>query len=59
MGELWLELNLVGTNKYWKKYFKDDYTMDEFIRKCKYTNTIAIIDDSRNYLYNDYNLNNN
>lgn len=52
--ELWLLLEVVGTNKKWKKYFECEYDMDKFIRKLKYSYKVVILDDSRKYYFPDY-----
>ena len=54
MNELYLTLEIVGTNKIWNKYFNTAIEMDLFIQKIKRYKKIEIIDDSRNYYFEDY-----
>lgn len=54
MSELYLTLEVVGTNKIWNKYFKTAIEMDLFIKKIKNSKRIAVIDDSRNYYFEYY-----
>lgn len=54
MNELYLTLEIVGTNKIWNKYFNTAIEMDLFIKKIKNSKRIAIIDDSRNYYFEYY-----
>ena len=54
MNELYLTLEIVGTNKNWNKYFNTAIEMDLFIQKIKRYKKIEIIDDSRNYFFEDY-----
>lgn len=54
-SELWLLLELIGFNKVWKKYFDTSIEMDLYYKKLKNSTKVAIIDDSRNYYFPDYN----
>ena len=53
--KLYLILLDITTNKQFRKYFDCEYDMDKFINKLKYSRKLAVIKDSREEYFLDYN----
>ena len=52
--KLYLVLYDKTTSKTFTKYFKNEFEMDKFIRKLKFSDKLQVIKDSRDEYYNLY-----